>query len=333
MKRLLGSALAVLSLCAATAAFAHEGYVTANVTLRAGPDAGYPGVLRLRAGTPIGIEGCVDGWSWCDVVAGEERGWVPGAYLQEEYDGRRVLVRDYGVRIGIPVVSFVFGNYWDNYYRGRSWYGHRERWSHVQPRYYSGAYGHSGGSYDRSGGSYDRSGGSYGHSGGSYDRSGGSYGGGYQARQHDGQARDTQRSTSVYSSGGRHADTQRSTSVYSASGRHADTQRSTSVYSTGGRNGDGQSGAVTMQQGPTARPARSTYAQPQSQRVIAESRSGQGHANGAAANGGPPRSASGEQHSAAGQQRAADVHARNAERHSEHARSESDKDKDHQGQR
>jgi uncharacterized protein YraI len=162
MNRLFVTALAGLSLVASAAAFAGEGYITANASLRAGPDLGYPVVMRLRAGTPVGIEGCVDGWSWCDVVVGEDRGWVSGAYLQEEYEGRRVLIRDYGVRIGVPIVSFVFGDYWDHYYRGRSWYGHRDRWSHVQPRYYQrGSYGHSGGSYDRSGGSYGHSGGSY----------------------------------------------------------------------------------------------------------------------------------------------------------------------------
>ena len=156
MKRiLLTAAIAGASLAAATTAFAGEGYITANVSLRAGPDAGYPAVMGLRVGTPVMIEGCVDGWSWCDVSVGEDRGWVSGAYLQEDYDGRRVLVRDYGVRIGIPVVSFVFGDYWDHHYRGRSWYSNRDRYSHVQPHYYhSNSYGHSGSSYSHTGGSY-----------------------------------------------------------------------------------------------------------------------------------------------------------------------------------
>ncbi len=159
MKRiLLTAAIAGASLAAATTAFAGAGYVTANVSLLAGPDGNYPAVIGLRAGTPVMIEGCVDGWSWCDVSVGDDRGWVSGAYLQEEYGGRRVLVRDYGVHIGIPVVSFVFGDYWDHYYRGRSWYGNRDRYSHVQPYYYhSGSYGHSGG------GSYSHSGSSYSH--------------------------------------------------------------------------------------------------------------------------------------------------------------------------
>jgi uncharacterized protein YraI len=136
------------ALAAASSAFAGQGYLVANVTLRAGPDVGYPSVVGLRAGTPVGIEGCVDGWSWCDVTTGNDRGWVSANYLQEEYQGQRVLVPAYGVQIGIPIVTFVFGSYWDNYYSGRSWYHNRDHWSHVQPHYttYSGSHGTSYGS-------------------------------------------------------------------------------------------------------------------------------------------------------------------------------------------
>jgi uncharacterized protein YraI len=153
MKRLLTSVLLGTCLLAATSAFAYDGYVTGNVSLRAGPDSSYPTVVRLRAGTPVEIEGCVDDWAWCDVSIRDDRGWVSGAYLQEEYQGRRVLVRDYGVRIGLPIIAFAFGDYWDNHYRGRSWYGSRDRWSRVHTRYYSGgSYGHSGGSRSSYGG-------------------------------------------------------------------------------------------------------------------------------------------------------------------------------------
>jgi uncharacterized protein YraI len=151
MKRILvASILGCSVLAAASPAFAGQGYLVANVALRAGPDVAYPSVVGLRAGTPVGIEGCVDGWSWCDVTTGNDRGWVPANYVQEDYQGQRVLVPQYGVQIGIPIVSFVFGSYWDNYYSHRSWYHNRDHWSHVQPHYAS--YGHShGGSY---GGSY-----------------------------------------------------------------------------------------------------------------------------------------------------------------------------------
>lgn len=135
MKRALSIAVLGISVFAIPSAFGADGYVTGNVNLRAGPDSGYPTVARLPAGAPVAIEGCVDGWSWCDVASGNNRGWVAGNFLQEEYRGQRVLVPEYGVQIGIPVVSFVFGTYWDNNYRNRSWYDNREHWSHVTPQY------------------------------------------------------------------------------------------------------------------------------------------------------------------------------------------------------
>jgi len=135
MKLIFPIAALGFSLIAIPAAFAADGYVTGNVNLRAGPDSSYPRVAMLSAGTPVAIEGCVDGWSWCDVATAEERGWVAGNFLQEEYQGQRVLIPEYGLQIGIPIVSFAFGSYWDQHYRSRPWYGNREHWSRVQPRY------------------------------------------------------------------------------------------------------------------------------------------------------------------------------------------------------
>jgi uncharacterized protein YraI len=129
MKRVLWSAAIFLSLLLPLTALAADGYVVSSVNMRTGPDIGYPTITVLRAGTPVSIQGCVDGWSWCDVIVPGDRGWIAGDYLQYEYENRRVLVPEYGVRIGIPVVSFVFGTYWDNYYRGRPWYRERDRWS------------------------------------------------------------------------------------------------------------------------------------------------------------------------------------------------------------
>ncbi|HEX5122458.1 MAG TPA: SH3 domain-containing protein [Rhodanobacteraceae bacterium] len=130
MKRFV--ACCALSVLFPIAAHAYEGYVVADVNLRAGPDVGYPPITMLPAGAPVAIQGCVQGWTWCDVIAGYNRGWVAGTYLQEAYGGNPVIVTDYGASIGIPVVAFSIGAYWGHYYRDRPWYHDRVRWEHQR---------------------------------------------------------------------------------------------------------------------------------------------------------------------------------------------------------
>jgi uncharacterized protein YraI len=125
------SIAAAALLLAGGAAFAADGFVTGDVSLRAGPDTDFPRITVLDEGTNVEVLGCIDGWEWCDVVAYGERGWVAGRFVELEYGGRHVYLYDYGPRLGIPIVSFSIGNYWGDHYRHRSFYGQRDRWART----------------------------------------------------------------------------------------------------------------------------------------------------------------------------------------------------------
>ena len=128
MKRLGWLVMAAVLLALPVAGQAADGYVTGNVNLRAGPDVEYPLIATIPAGTRIAVQGCVQGWEWCDVIAYGNRGWVAGNFIQYDYQDQRVLLPTYGARIGIPIVSFVIGSYWDSYYRNRPFYRQRQSW-------------------------------------------------------------------------------------------------------------------------------------------------------------------------------------------------------------
>ncbi len=121
-------AAAAVSLLVPTLAHAADAYVTGNVNLRAGPDPSYPLIDQIPAGTEVDVQGCTDGWEWCDVIVYGDRGWVAGNFIEYEYQDGPVLLPAYGAQIGIPIITFVIGNYWDHYYRDRPFYRERDRW-------------------------------------------------------------------------------------------------------------------------------------------------------------------------------------------------------------
>ncbi|MDQ2081089.1 SH3 domain-containing protein [Xanthobacteraceae bacterium Astr-EGSB] len=113
-----------------SAAKAADAYSTADLNVRAGPDTGFPIVTTIPDGSGVDLHGCVRGYEWCDVSWRGRRGWVYAEYLVYPYRDGRVPVIEYGGRIDLPVVTFVFGNYWHSHYRGEPWYDARERWRH-----------------------------------------------------------------------------------------------------------------------------------------------------------------------------------------------------------
>ncbi|NMG40210.1 SH3 domain-containing protein [Chelativorans sp. ZYF759] len=117
-------------------------YATHNVNVRAGPGVDYPVVDIARAGEEIYVYGCLSQRAWCDVDFDGLRGWMSSNYLAFVERGRRYVGPDAMYRMGTPIITFRFGDYWDRHYSRRDFYRDRHRWerphgrpgpSHVRP--------------------------------------------------------------------------------------------------------------------------------------------------------------------------------------------------------
>jgi uncharacterized protein YraI len=134
MTSIRSSLVVAAFLCAIpTGALAQEAYTNRTANVRAGPDRSYPVVAQLPPGVGMQVIGCIDDYSWCDVVFGDNRGWVYAGSLSYPYQSQRVPILGYGPAIGIPIITFSIGNYWDSYYRGRPWYRNRSYWINRSP--------------------------------------------------------------------------------------------------------------------------------------------------------------------------------------------------------
>ncbi len=132
MKRIGATILIALSLWAIPAlAQVQTAYTTKDAHLRAGPRRDYPVVAILLAGTQVEVQGCLSDYSWCDVIVGNDRGWVYAGNLDYVYQSEPVPLIQYGPAIGIVIVPFILGDYWDHHYYGRPWYHDRDRWIHT----------------------------------------------------------------------------------------------------------------------------------------------------------------------------------------------------------
>jgi uncharacterized protein YraI len=127
-------AVALLSMMPGVASAASTAVATTDVNLRAGPSTSYPAVDVVVGGDGVRVYGCLSNRSWCDVRYAGQRGWMSSNYLAFVDSGRRYTGTRAINALRAPVISFSFGNYWDDHYRGRSFYRDRDRWDRRELR-------------------------------------------------------------------------------------------------------------------------------------------------------------------------------------------------------
>jgi uncharacterized protein YraI len=128
-------AAAALALGAATAADAQQYASTSkDVNLRAGPGRTYPVVAVLPPQMQVLVYGCIPSYTWCDVAAGPDRGWVYAGNLLYDYDNRVVILPSVAAVIGIGIATFIIDDYWRDHYIDRPWWPQRQRWYRPPPR-------------------------------------------------------------------------------------------------------------------------------------------------------------------------------------------------------
>jgi uncharacterized protein YraI len=117
------------------------GYMLRKSWMRAGPDYDYPSLRRINRNVQVSVYGCLRDWSWCDVGYQRDRGWVPARDLAASYQGRRRSINSVAPYLGIGIVSFSFGIYWNDHYQDRSFYRERDRWEQQYQRNYNPIWG------------------------------------------------------------------------------------------------------------------------------------------------------------------------------------------------
>jgi uncharacterized protein YraI len=133
MKKLITLFVLFIALAALPGVAQTLAYTSKDAHLRAGPARDYPVIAILPAGTEVAVHGCLGDYSWCDVIAGPNRGWVYAGNINHPYQGMEVPVLRYGAEIGIAVVGFVLFDYWFGHYHDRPFYRDRDWWLH-RPR-------------------------------------------------------------------------------------------------------------------------------------------------------------------------------------------------------
>ena len=135
MKHSIAAGVLAIALCVlAGAAQAQAAYTATSAQLRAGPGLDYPVVAILSPGLQVSVQGCVEDYSWCDVVVGSERGWIDSGSIQSYYDNVSGYVPlYYGAALGIAAYPFFLNDYWGRYYYNRPWYPQLNFWANHPP--------------------------------------------------------------------------------------------------------------------------------------------------------------------------------------------------------
>lgn len=110
---------------ASGSAFAVNAFVTDAVHMYAGPNTNYPEVMRLSAGRPVTLYGCLANFEWCDVEWRGNRGWVPAGALSTA-DKSNIAAS--GQTLKVPSLRFDLKTYWEQNYQSRPWYADKETW-------------------------------------------------------------------------------------------------------------------------------------------------------------------------------------------------------------
>ena len=126
--RLMMAAAALAGLFALPAAAeAANAYAVTDVNMRAGPGVQFPRIATIPAGAAVAIHSCTRQWTWCDTTWRYHRGWVSARYLQTVYEGHRVYLYERAPFLGLPIITYRVGPYWDRWYRDRPFYNERPR--------------------------------------------------------------------------------------------------------------------------------------------------------------------------------------------------------------
>ncbi|MFO1395548.1 MAG: SH3 domain-containing protein [Burkholderiales bacterium] len=132
--------VAVAAFGIASGAAAQVAFTTQATNMRAGPDREFPLVAWIAPNTPVQVFGCVNGWRWCDVQWGPNRGWVYAGFLSYTWNNQPTIILQGGPVLGLPLVTWSIGPYWDSYYRNRPWWGNRAYWYNRPPPHRPPAY-------------------------------------------------------------------------------------------------------------------------------------------------------------------------------------------------